>query len=54
MLAPVDVSAVRHGRHPAGLNLGDCLTYAVSHLSAQPLLCLGGDFGKTDLQIVGA
>ena len=32
------------GRHPAGLNLGDCLTYAVAKLSGLPLLCIGGDF----------
>lgn len=37
------------GRHPAALNLGDCLTYAVAKLSGQPLLCTGDDFAKTDL-----
>ena len=37
------------GRHPAGLNLGDCLTYAVAKLSGQALLCVGGDFAQTDL-----
>lgn len=37
------------GRHPAALNFGDCLTYAVARLAAQPLLCRGGDFAKTDL-----
>jgi ribonuclease VapC len=40
------------GRHPAGLNFGDCLTYAVARLSALPLLCLGGYFAKTDLRLV--
>jgi ribonuclease VapC len=39
------------GRHPAGLNFGDCLTYAVARLSGQPLLCRGGDFAKTDLPL---
>jgi ribonuclease VapC len=39
------------GRHPAGLNFGDCLTYAVAKLSGQPLLCTGSDFAKTDLAI---
>jgi ribonuclease VapC len=37
------------GRHPAGLNFGDCLTYAVAALAAEPLLYVGDDFGATDL-----
>jgi ribonuclease VapC len=37
------------GRHAAGLNFGDCLTYAVARLSRQPLLYVGTDFAKTDL-----
>ena len=40
------------GRHPAGLNFGDCLTYAVAKLSARPLLCVGDDFAQTDLELV--
>jgi ribonuclease VapC len=40
------------GRHPAALNFGDCLTYAVAKLSGQPLLCLGDDFTRTDLPLV--
>src|SRR5674476_701513 len=39
------------GRHPASLNFGDCLTYAVAKLSGLPLLCLGGDFPQTDLTL---
>jgi ribonuclease VapC len=39
------------GRHPAGLNFGDCLTYATARVAAEPLLALGGDFAQTDLQI---
>lgn len=39
------------GNHPAALNLGDCLTYAVARLERQPLLCLGTDFGQTDLEL---
>jgi len=39
------------GRHAAGLNFGDCLTYAVAHLSDQPLLCVGDDFARTDLRV---
>lgn len=40
------------GRHPAALNFGDCLTYATARLSAQPLLFVGEDFSKTDLELV--
>lgn len=39
------------GRHAARLNFGDCLAYATARLAAQPLLCLGGDFSKTDLAL---
>ena len=37
------------GRHPAGLNFGDCFAYALAKATAEPLLFKGGDFGKTDL-----
>jgi len=37
------------GRHPASLNFGDCLAYAVARLTAMPLLCVGDDFPQTDL-----
>jgi ribonuclease VapC len=37
------------GRHPASLNFGDCLTYAVARVAGRPLLFIGGDFSKTDL-----
>ena len=40
------------GRHPAGLNYGDCMSYAVAKLADQPLLCLGRDFAQTDLVLV--
>lgn len=40
------------GRHEAGLNFGDCLTYAVARLAGQPLLCVGTDFPRTDLDLV--
>jgi ribonuclease VapC len=40
------------GRHPAALNFGDCLTYAVARVAAEPLLCAGDDFPKTDVEIV--
>ena len=37
------------GRHPAKLNFGDCLTYAVAKLAQMPLLFVGNDFTQTDL-----
>lgn len=37
------------GRHPAELNFGDCLTYAVAKVANEPLLCRGNDFAQTDL-----
>lgn len=33
------------------VNFGDCLAYAVARLARQPLLCVGKDFAKTDLDI---
>ena len=38
------------GRHPAGLNFGDCMSYAIARVSGQPLLYTGTDFSKTDIQ----
>ena len=40
------------GRHAAALNFGDCMTYAVARLTGEPLLCVGDDFAKTDLELV--
>jgi len=39
------------GRHPAALNFGDCMTYATASLAGEPLLCVGDDFRKTDLEL---
>ena len=39
------------GRHPAGLNFGDCFSYALAKLRSEPLLFKGEDFTQTDLQI---
>jgi ribonuclease VapC len=36
-------------RHPAGLNYGDCFSYALSRVTREPLLFKGKDFAKTDL-----
>ncbi|MBS7546471.1 type II toxin-antitoxin system VapC family toxin [Ancylobacter oerskovii] len=38
------------GRHPAGLNYGDCFSYALAVLSGEPLLFKGDDFAKTDIR----
>jgi ribonuclease VapC len=40
------------GRHPAGLNFGDCASYALAVAEAEPLLFKGTDFGKTDVEMV--
>jgi ribonuclease VapC len=37
------------GRHPAGLNLGDCFSYALAKISGEPLLFKGNDFRRTDV-----
>ena len=37
------------GRHPAGLNIGDCCAYALSKSLAEPLLFKGNDFSQTDI-----
>ena len=38
------------GRHPAGLNFGDCIAYAVAKSDNLPLLFKGNDFPKTDIE----
>jgi ribonuclease VapC len=37
------------GRHPAGLNYGDCFSYALAKTAGEPLLYKGGDFRQTDI-----
>jgi ribonuclease VapC len=37
------------GRHPAGLNVGDCCSYALARYTGEPLLFKGGDFAQTDI-----
>ncbi len=37
------------GRHPAGLNFGDCFSYALAKTTGEPLLFKGEDFKKTDI-----
>jgi ribonuclease VapC len=55
---PVDVEQARYareafmrfgkGRHPAGLNFGDCFSYALAKVLSEPLLFKGDDFALTD------
>ena len=37
------------GRHPAGLNFGDCFAYALAKSTGEPLLFKGEDFRRTDI-----
>lgn len=39
------------GRHRAGLNFGDCLSYAVASVAGAPLLFTGKDFTFTDIKV---
>src|ERR1700693_6005928 len=39
------------GRHPAGLNFGDCFAYALAKSSGEPLLAKGTDFAGTDIEV---
>jgi ribonuclease VapC len=40
------------GRHKAGLNFGDCFSYALAKVSGEPLLHKGNDFNWTDLAVI--
>jgi ribonuclease VapC len=37
------------GRHPAALNFGDCMSYAIARVAGEPLLFVGNDFAQTDI-----
>jgi ribonuclease VapC len=60
-LVPVDIeqgqlarsafSRFGKGRHRAGLNYGDCFSYAVAVTLGEPLLCKGNDFIHTDVAL---
>jgi ribonuclease VapC len=39
------------GKHPAGLNFGDCFSYALAKARNDSLLFKGTDFSKTDIEI---
>jgi ribonuclease VapC len=38
------------GRHPAALNYGDCFSYALAKSLGEPLLFVGTDFARTDVE----
>ena len=38
------------GRHRAGLNFGDCFSYALAKATGKPLLFKGNDFSHTDVE----
>lgn len=40
------------GNHRAALNFGDCQAYATAKLAGLPILCIGNDFGFTDLEVI--
>ena len=37
------------GRHAAGLNFGDCFSYALAQTLGEPILYKGEDFSRTDV-----
>ena len=39
------------GRDPAGLNFGDCMSYAAAAAMSLPLLFVGNDFPRTDIEV---
>ena len=49
-LARAAFSRFGKGRHPAGLNVGDCFAYALASAYDEPLLFKGNDFLLTDLR----
>jgi len=61
-VVPVDadqIEVARHayrqfgkGNHAAGLNFGDCFSYALAQSRGEPLLFKRSDFGKTDVAVV--
>ena len=52
-----DLAFIAHRRfgkgvHPAGLNFGDCFSYALARSTGEPLLYKGDDFATTDIASV--
>jgi ribonuclease VapC len=50
-LARVAFERYGKGRHPAKLNFGDCMAYALARETGEDLLFKGTDFGKTDVAV---
>jgi ribonuclease VapC len=48
-LARVAFKRYGKGRHPAQLNFGDCMAYALAAETGEELLFKGTDFGQTDI-----
>jgi ribonuclease VapC len=48
--ALVAFSRFGKGRHPAGLNMGDCFAYASAKTRDAAILFVGNDFSRTDLR----
>ncbi len=51
--ADIAIGAFRRfgkGRHRAGLNIGDCFSYALAIATDHPLLFKGDDFTHTDVK----
>jgi ribonuclease VapC len=46
----VEVIPFGKGRHPARLNYGDCMAYATAAVAEEPLLFVGDDFARTDIE----
>jgi len=57
-LAVLAIAAYRqYGKgtgHAAGLNFGDCFSYALAKLRNEPLMFKGDDFSRTDLEVAVA
>jgi len=61
LVVPVDAEQVElarsawrkygKGRHRAGLNFGDCFSYALAKSTGEPLLAKGTDFALTDVVV---
>jgi ribonuclease VapC len=50
-LARVAFERYGKGRHPAKLNFGDCMAYALAKETGEELLFKGTDFAETDIAV---
>jgi ribonuclease VapC len=51
-VAQAELAFEKYGKgqgHPARLNFGDCMAYAVARVASVPLLFKGNDFAHTDI-----